>query len=888
MNDNEPLTILSWNCNSIKNKYIELSNHIYLNKIDIIGLNETKLDNSMKLTIPGYSIYRNDRNSSGGGVAILVKNSIKHYYKPIKLTNIEAISVIIHTSIGDLKIISAYLPPTKNLTQEEFTEISDYQGPYIIMGDLNARNTAWNCISSNTRGIKLLDMCLKTNIMIMAPEKPTHFPKRGLPSIIDIFLLKNIKSFSESSSLPILGSDHNPIQIKIFLSKNCYEPPAKLNINNTNWKIFEKILNEKLNLNFATENNEDIDSNINKLTQIINDALLKATPTLKKQEAGQYLPSRIKKLIKSKNRWRRKYQKTGDEVFKILMNDCANSVKKEIADWKNSHWHKILTNAKSKDKSLWKLVSQRKKTRQKIAPILTNSGYVFSDIEKCNVIANELESVFKTNSNMGTLSHNKTVIRKVNKFIKMSVNDLSEIKLATPKEIKSTIKKFKNNKAPGPDEVTYTVLKKLPKKGIVFITKIINSIMLKGYYPELWKTAKVIVLLKPNKNPALALSYRPISLLSHLSKITEKVIGKRVDDFIQSKKILIDEQFGFRNKHNTVQQLARLTNHISKEFNNKRHTGALFLDMEKAFDTVWHHGLIFKLINYNFPNYLIRLIYFYLKNRKMIVHYNNVFSETKSVTAGVPQGSILGPKLFLVYINDIPKSKNTNLSLFADDSAIFTSSYRIDTIINRLETSAHIIIKYFNKWKLKANSKKTEAIIFTKRKPIINKKVKIQNQEIEWSNEVKYLGLTLDNKLTYSKHLKNLENKCTGLIIMLYPLINTKSKLSVQNKLLIYKTIVRPVISYGCPVWSNICESKYYNLQIIQNKFLRMIGNYPRYKFLIDMHNELGIEYIKNYIIKLTRKFFSQIEETTNVALHEINYANIKYKHKRIKYALYM
>ena len=309
--------------------------------------------------------------------------------------------------------------------------------------------------------------------------------------------------------------------------------------------------------------------------------------------------------------------------------------------------------------------------------------------------------------------------------------------------------------------------------------------------------------------------------------------------------------------------------------------------MEKAFDTVWHHGLIYKLINLNFPIYLIWLIFSYLKNRKMNVHYKNVISTTQTVTSGVPQGSILGPKLFLLYINDLPRNKYVHLALFADDSAFFTSSYRIDTIVRRLEEYALRIIKYFEKWKLKNNAEKTEAIIFSKRRPILNLNVRINNIEIEWSNQVKYLGITLDKRLTFTKHLENTVNKCLGLITMLYPLINRNSELSLKNKLLLYKSCIRPIINYGCPVWSSTCISNYNKLQIVQNKFLRIIGNYRRYKYIKDIHDELNIEYIRSHIILLSKNFFTRLEKTSNKLLQDINYENIKFKHKRIKHILY-
>ena len=160
------------------------------------------------------------------------------------------------------------------------------------------------------------------------------------------------------------------------------------------------------------------------------------------------------------------------------MNDYSSKVKIKIAEWRNTKWQKILMNAKPKYWTLWKLINQRKKTWPQISPLLTKSGYVFSDIDKTNVIAEELENVYKMNSNLGTIGHQKTVVRKVNKYIKESVIEASTIKLTTPREVSVIIKKVKNNKAPGLDEITYSVFKKLPKKGIVFITKLIKSIMI--------------------------------------------------------------------------------------------------------------------------------------------------------------------------------------------------------------------------------------------------------------------------------------------------------------------------------------------------------------------------------------------------------------------------
>ena len=153
------------------------------------------------------------------------------------------------------------------------------------------------------------------------------------------------------------------------------------------------------------------------------------------------------------------------------------------------------------------------------------------------------------------------------------------LSLTTPKEVQTFLKKFKNNKSPGTDGINYKVLKNLPNKGSIYITKLANAMMLLGYFPEQWKTAKIIVIPKPGKNLALPENYKPISLLPHLSKLTEKIVAQRIKNFVDSKNILIKEQFGFRQQHNTEMQVTRLVNKITQEYNNKKHTGGLFLDI---------------------------------------------------------------------------------------------------------------------------------------------------------------------------------------------------------------------------------------------------------------------------------------------------------------------
>ena len=272
--------------------------------------------------------------------------------------------------------------------------------------------------------------------------------------------------------------------------------------------------------------------------------------------------------------------------------------------------------------------------------------------------------------------------------------------LTTIKDIKNEINKIKIKKAPGPDEIENILIKNLSQKTIRQLTYIINAIITLQHFPNTWKLATVIPVPKPNKEHTLLESYRPISLLNALLKITERIIYNKLNLSDEKYHKIIPAQFGFRNGHSTVQQIARITNDISVEYNRNNVTTMLLLDIEKAFDRVWKEGLLYKMIHAQYPPHLIKLISNYLTERKYHVKIGNATSQVKAVNAGVPQGSVLGPRLFLYYINDIPDQRGTKLALFADDTAIHAHSFSAVVAAKRTQMHIDELERYYKKWKI--------------------------------------------------------------------------------------------------------------------------------------------------------------------------------------------
>lgn len=294
-----------------------------------------------------------------------------------------------------------------------------------------------------------------------------------------------------------------------------------------------------------------------------------------------------------------------------------------------------------------------------------------TDKEKSDIISETLENIQQNNEKSRI---ENLVINSVQDFLKTPF-DHRNIELTSPKEVETIIKELPNNKAPGPDQIDNKLLKNLPKKTLVQLMYIINGILKTGHYPINWKTSLIIPIPKPGKDLANPINYRPISLLNSLSKVTEKVILNRVKAFDRREKIMIEKQFGFRSGHNTSLQVARIANSVIANYNNDNVTSMAILDIEKAFDTVWIDGIVYKLIDYKFPGYLIHLVNNYLRDRRFQVKISEAISDLRYSRAGVPQGSVLGPVLFSYFINDVPKFPRTNLAIYADDTAVYAHSF---------------------------------------------------------------------------------------------------------------------------------------------------------------------------------------------------------------------
>ena len=375
--------------------------------------------------------------------------------------------------------------------------------------------------------------------------------------------------------------------------------------------------------------------------------------------------------------------------------------------------------------------------------------------------------------------------------------------------------------APGHDEVTKNILDlSMPviKNHLIYL---LNQSLQQGVFPDELKIAKITPIYKADDSSKFN-NYRPVSVLSIISKIFEKAMYNKLLKFLEKYKILYEKQFGFRKKHSTYMALMILIDNLIKCMENGEYVIGVFLDFSKAFDTVNHSILLSKLSHYGIRGTAYDWFRSYLNNRKQYVSYANVKSSMKTIRCGVPQGSILGPLLFLIYTNDlINVCSKTSPFLFADDTNLFMNGKELPSMINTLNQELQDISLWLKVNKLSLNIKKTHFMVFTRQKTItIPHDICIDGYSIDRVSNTKFLGVYIDDKLNWKKHISYISGKISrGLGIIL----KARKLLPSPTLKTLYYSFIYPYFSYCNHVWGSACDTYIYPLILLQKRCIRII-----------------------------------------------------------------
>ena len=384
-----------------------------------------------------------------------------------------------------------------------------------------------------------------------------------------------------------------------------------------------------------------------------------------------------------------------------------------------------------------------------------------------------------------------------------------------PTEIECLISSLQISKSSGPYSIPVNVLHMLKKDISIPLSKIFNLSMKTGVHPDCLKLAMVIPIHKKGSKLEVG-NYRPISLLSNINKLLEKVIHERTYSFLEKFNCFYKYQYGFRKGHSTNHALIEITEKIRKALDSRKFACGIFVDLQKAFDTVNHEILLEKLEHYGIRNISNSWFRSYLNNRKQLVSLNGVESETKTIKHGVPQGSVLGPLLFVIYINDLHNAIIHSQSYhFADDTHLLNINNSPKKVQKQLNIDLKLLCNWLLANKISLNSKKTEIIIFQKPglKLKWNWNIRLNGYKLRPMDEIKYLGIYLDKHLNGHYQSKLVMQKLARALGMLSKVRHYVAKTELKN---IYHAIFESHLRYGCQIWYQS------NTQFIKDKIAKL------------------------------------------------------------------
>ena len=428
------------------------------------------------------------------------------------------------------------------------------------------------------------------------------------------------------------------------------------------------------------------------------------------------------------------------------------------------------------------------------------------------------------------------------------------------KELQKIINNMEPKVSSGIDHISNKILKELYPIIKEPLLHVLNRSIINKHVPDCWKYAKVVPLHKKGSTKETG-NYRPISLLPTISKVIEKIIEKQTRDHLEKHKLITTQQFGFRPAHETTHAVLKATEYINKAWDRKEIPLAVFCDLKKAFDTVNFNILLAKLDHYNIDTTWYNS---YLHNRKQITVVNGIKSKTRTITCGVPQGSILGPLLFLLYINDLPRASQMNTILFADDTTLLTSAKTEQELITKTNRELDKVANWFQANGLTAHPEKTTFMVFNyQNSKALNNQICFSQTKLERIGEgekeesVKFVGLLIDENLSWDKHKQYVHNK---LQQQSYLISSNKKVLTRKTKTMLYNALIKPHMEYGLMAWGHT------NMQAIfikQKKIIRNIyGTKNKIAHTNNMFKTLGILKIQDLLTLNMLHFAKQF--TTN------------------------
>ena len=836
------LLCIYFNARSIVNKLGWLEVTVTLYNPDIVGITEswcTEHVGSAEIGLEGYDVFRTDRRNGmrGGGVLLYIKSHLGAIQLDTKGNCLEAICCKMYNQNRDELVVAVVYKTNNPCASDGDLDMRLrewirrlYGSNIVIMGDMNYPDIDWNNVTGTgiDRNSRLFIDCLDDGFLTQHVKSAT----RG-QSCLDLVISRDPDIVEELTVRDrFANSDHNIIVYRIAFNVRILGSRRKrFEYGKADFSRIRKCI-ERMKWSGGTT---QVDANSYWMS--FRDSLLKvemenvpAASVTDRRRRSMWMDKTAIAAVRRRQKMFSKYKNSNHPAYIRAEKEARISIKQA----RKSFESKLAKKIKTDSKSFYAYVRSKSKCRSGIGPLMSASGTITeSDAEMCEVLNEYFSSVF-------TKENENAMPSPVQVYTGPASDELNDVQLSEDIVMKK-LSLLRVDKSPGADALSPRYLREIRNEICQEVLAIWSMSLRDGVVPEDWKMANVCPIFKKGKRSDAA-NYRPVSLTSQLGKLLESVIRDSLVDHLDRFNLIRESQHGFRKGHSCQSNLLIFLDRITTWIDNGEPADAIYLDFAKAFDKVPHARLIQKLRGHGIGGKVLAWIREWLKERKQRVCINGVCSGWREVVSGVPQGSVLGPVLFLIFINDLDKDVANDILKFADDTKLFGRTGGVlgsETIQDDLER----LYRWSTEWQMLFNITKCKVLHFGRNNA--NQIYYLNGIRLEECDSERDLGVETMSNLKASTQCRNACAKSIKVLGMINRTVVFKDK---EILLCLYKSLVRPLLEYCTPVWSPHYIQDKSLIERVQHRFTRMIRGmrHQSYEYRLEMLGIWSLEERRN------------------------------------------
>ena len=726
-----------------------------------------------------------------------------------------------------MTLCSIYLPPGVRFPRAELGRLVDeLPPPIVILGDFNAHHTVWGSEQCCVRGRSLERFTHEQSLSVLNSGTRTHFTlPSGQTSVLDLTICSPqlAQYFTWTVAGDPLGSDHFPIWVEHSDEPELGPRPQRWNLRKADWSEFSSRIEAALSTPGSANSMESFTS----LLVSAAEGSIPRTSGFPRRTPVPWWTDECRDAIRARKRAFRVFDRHSTTENLIAFRKARALARRTVQEAKRASWREYVgrLNRFTPLSQVWSQIKRISGSFSSVPlPVLKVEGReILPPLDVANAIGHALAKRCSTSGADPTFLRHKA--RSEARPLDFSTTEhLSFNKPFTMAELKSAVVGLRSV-AEGPDQVHNDMIRHLPACALNTLLALFNELWASGQFPAAWREATVVPLLKPGKSGSDPLHYRPISLTSALCKLMERLVNVRLSWFLEQRNIFTSAQCGFRRNRSTIDHLITFDTVVRAAFKQRHHVGAIFFDLEAAYDTAWRHGILVKAHRCGIRGQMGRFLQNFLEERFFRVRVGQQFSERFLQSSGVPQGGVLSVALFALAINDVSDviPPAVGRSLFVDDLAIWCAS----SSTRALERQLQLAVKRLERWTLlngfRFSTEKTVAAHFCRRRNCPSDlHIALRGQMLPVRSSVRFLGMEFDSHLTYRSHFQILRIKCFKALNILKCVARTSYGADRKTLLTLYRSLIRSKLDYGSIVYDAACASSKRTLDTVHHAALRI------------------------------------------------------------------